>query len=423
MVECAYRGERIREIEEKWIDENVKDEEGRRRRKRHLSFILLELGNRADCTRKAVDGDFCEFHSSEYWKSHEKEIREEFLKLLENDGEKYFVGFHLPAIKFPKVVKGNLHMELTKIHGDLTASTEFKGEARFDGATFQEAWFGRATFQEAWFDGATFQALAWFDGAMFKGASFFINLKFDKWGLIILRSIQFENPRFVSFENTNMDRFLILSTNVEEISLSNVNLPKGLLKAHELLRTSSPVGFTFDDVIETYGRLRGNLERNHRFSDAGVLFVGEMEARRERKYYEMLRRHAYVLSLRERIAFQFKKAGLWLYVNVSSPFALYKYFSKYGESVWRPLAWSAIIILVMPLFFIVFDGQPTCINKLTDEYSNNLKLSFSLFFQMAQVDLKAPMGILLLSILERILGLLFSALEVLALRRMMERHP
>ncbi|MEM0172444.1 hypothetical protein [Thermofilum sp.] len=144
----------------------------------------------------------------------------------------------------------------------------------------------------------------------------------------------------------------------------------------------------------------------------------------ERKLREIERKEkAHVLSLRERIAFQFKRAGLWLYVNVSSPLALYKYFSKDGESVWRPLAWSAIIIFVMPLLFIVFGGQPTYVNKLTDEYYNNLKLSLSLFFQMAQVDLKVPMGILLSSILERILGLLFSALEVLALRRMLERHP
>jgi hypothetical protein len=30
VAKCAYRGERIREIEEKWIDENVKDEKEKR---------------------------------------------------------------------------------------------------------------------------------------------------------------------------------------------------------------------------------------------------------------------------------------------------------------------------------------------------------------------------------------------------------
>ncbi|MEM0235764.1 hypothetical protein [Thermofilum sp.] len=92
-----------------------------------------------------------------------------------------------------------------------------------------------------------------------------MNLKFNERGLIIHRSVLFENPHFVSFKNTDMDRFLILSTNVEEISLSNANLPKSLLKAHELLRTSIPIIFTFNDAIETYGRLGGNLERNTGF--------------------------------------------------------------------------------------------------------------------------------------------------------------
>ncbi|MEM0307068.1 MAG: hypothetical protein QXK01_08845 [Thermofilum sp.] len=47
--------------------------------------------------------------------------------------------------------------------------------------------------------------------------------------------------------------------------MSNANLPKSLLKAHELLRTSIPIIFTFNDAIETYGRLGGNLERNTGF--------------------------------------------------------------------------------------------------------------------------------------------------------------
>jgi len=71
----------------------------------------------------------------------------------------------------------------------------------------------------------------------------------------------------------------------------------------------------------------------------------------------------------------------------------------------------------MPFLFIWFGNQ--CLDK----YLDNLKLSISLFFQLAPVDYREPMSILLLSILERILGLLFSALEVLALKRMLERHP
>ncbi|MEM4946052.1 MAG: hypothetical protein QXU31_07065 [Archaeoglobaceae archaeon] len=44
---------------------------------------------------------------------------------MQRSGDKYCVGFHLPAIKLPKVVEGNLHMELAKIHGAFHASTKF----------------------------------------------------------------------------------------------------------------------------------------------------------------------------------------------------------------------------------------------------------------------------------------------------------
>lgn len=74
-------------------------------------------------------------------------------------------------------------------------------------------------------------------------------------------------------------------------------------------------------------------------------------------------------------------------------------------------------ISVMFILFALSGGQPI------GEYFNSLKHSFSLFFQLTPVDYRWPMGILLLSILERILGLLFPALKVLALRRMLERVP
>jgi hypothetical protein len=47
VAKCAYRRERIREIEEKWIDENIEDEEERRRKKEILSIILERLGEKA----------------------------------------------------------------------------------------------------------------------------------------------------------------------------------------------------------------------------------------------------------------------------------------------------------------------------------------------------------------------------------------
>jgi hypothetical protein len=41
VAKCAYCGERIREIEEKWIDENVEDEKERRWKKETLNIIVF----------------------------------------------------------------------------------------------------------------------------------------------------------------------------------------------------------------------------------------------------------------------------------------------------------------------------------------------------------------------------------------------
>ena len=468
MAKCAYRGNKIKEIEEKWIDENVEDEKEKERRKRSLDDILKKLGDKADCKLETVAGsDFCMFHDPNYWKNNEDEVRGEFLKLLQNGGDKYFVGFHLPSIEFPEVVEGDLHMELTKFHGYLNASTTFQGGAifagttfqklawfqgttfqrkaifagttfqggaAFEGATFQEAMFAEATFQrKAIFIEATFQELALFIEATFQGPTAFRSLKFKERGLVMFSSVKFENYHLVSFGETDIDRFLFLSTDIEKISLRNAKLPRGLLKAHEFLKNPElkHVEFTFDDVIETYGRLRGNLEKNHRFSEAGVLFVGEMDARREREYYEMLRKYEEEKTAsgqqqegrkRRDVVYHLKKAWLWLKTRIFSPLALYKLFSNYGESIWRPAIWGISTILVMTLLFtLAKSGDLQSLNF--KNILENLPLSVSLFFQLAPIDLKAPASIILLSALERIFGLLFLTLEVLALKRKLERHP
>jgi uncharacterized protein YjbI with pentapeptide repeats len=467
VAKCAYRGEKIREIEEKWIDENIEDKEERRWERLILYEILKVFEGRADCRFDAIPGrEFCIFHDPDYWREHPDEVREEFLKHLKEDEKKLFIGFHLPDIKLPKVVEKELHMELAKLHGTLEAiettfkgrasfdgakfkgltffETTFKGRASFDGARFKGlAWFfeakfkGRASFdgarfEEAWFIGATFKGRAsfdgarfeeaWFIGATFKGEARFVNLIMEGSAYAVFRSSVFEKPHLVSLKGTEIMRLLFLSTEIEKISLTNANLGGEILMVHELLKNPrSDVGFTFDDVIETYGRLRGNLERNHRFSDAGRFFRGEMEARRTRKYYEFLREHeGHAATFMRRISFNIRKGFLWVYVNFLSPYAIYKALAEYGESVWRPLLCSLATIFSMSLFFTFLQGGQVSPQSLL----NALGKSISLFFQLAPVDYAALPSIPpMLELLERILGLLLPGLEVIALKRMLERHP
>jgi len=131
MAKCAYRGKRTRKIEEKWINDNVEDEEERGRKKENLNEILKGLGEKADCRLEAIPGgEFCIFHDPDYWKAYSDEVREEFLNHLERDKEWLFIGFHLPSIKLPKTIKKELHMELAKLHGALEAEgTTFKARA------------------------------------------------------------------------------------------------------------------------------------------------------------------------------------------------------------------------------------------------------------------------------------------------------
>jgi uncharacterized protein YjbI with pentapeptide repeats len=305
---------------------------------------------------------------------------------------------------------------------------KFEGTALFDRATFKkETLFDGATFKEvAWFIGATFEGRALFDGAKFEWRAWFkyLNIIGDST-YVVFRSTVFEKPHLVSFEGTNIMRFLFLSTKIEEISFRNAEFrEEASLRVYDLLKNpKSRINFTFDDVIETYGRLRGNLEKNHRFSDAGIFFRGEMEARRMRPYYEFLRetdeKEGEETSF-GRISFNLRKWLLRFYVELS-PFALYKYFSEYGESVYRPLLCSFITIFLMAFLFTILGSPFFALSP--QSFLRSLGESVGLFFQVTPVDyatLPSPKS--MLQLLERILGLLFSALEVIALKRMLERH-
>jgi hypothetical protein len=138
VAKCAYRGERIREIEEKWIDENLEDEEEKRLRKDSLDVILRSLGDNANCMLNAIPGEeFCIFHDPNYWREHADEVRNAFQQRLKESKEGVFIGFHLPSIKFPEVVGNGLHMELSKFYDEVNAfRTRFEGPVYFDGTTF-----------------------------------------------------------------------------------------------------------------------------------------------------------------------------------------------------------------------------------------------------------------------------------------------
>lgn len=179
MVKCAYRGERIREIEEKWVDENERDEEEKIRRKELLKNAPVDAG----CVFDAIEGrEFCIFHDPNYWKENPEEVRRQFLKYLVESDEKIFGGFHLPSVSFPRIIKKEIHMEFTKFHGLLDGNDRtFESFVDFTGAEFEEASFSRTKFKgEARFDIATFKGEAWFIGTEFEEDASFVETDFRK---------------------------------------------------------------------------------------------------------------------------------------------------------------------------------------------------------------------------------------------------
>jgi uncharacterized protein YjbI with pentapeptide repeats len=404
------------------------------------------------CEEDAVEGGLCIFHHKTYWKEHKNEVRKKFMEKVEdairNKNSLLCIGYNLPEVDLSdKKFEASVYFTRAIFHeGVIFARAKFSSTVDFSFATFfsladfsftefsSEAEFNGTTFSSfAYFRETIFSSLAYayFSDATFKEIVSFVNLKMNKDSYIVFLSCTFEKPRLVFFAGTEIMRFLFLNTEIEKISLRNAKFNEKILKVHELLKDpkfqfKSPISqtnYTFDDVIETYGRLRGNLERNHRFSEAGKFFIGEMEVRRTREYYEFLREHekSKKEGFKEWLSFNLKKLYLKVYTNLISPFALYKAFSEYGESVLRPIAWSLLTIFATPILFILLGGQ-TSLRSFISSYGSNLVKSFGLFAQILPVDYPPLSSVTLIEVLERLLAILFAGLELMALKRRLERH-
>jgi len=416
-----------------------------------------------ECEEDAVKDGLCIFHHKTYWKEHKDEVREKFMEKVEdainNKKPLFCIGYNLPEVDLSKKkFEAPVYFTEAFFHEEANFNEVTFSEVNFNEVTFSEVNFRRARFSSyTFFIGTTFLSGTDFAGAMFsfdtlfiatfssfvnfrnatflsftgfkeadfKEATTFENLKMSKNSYIVFESCNFKKQHLVSFKKTEIMRFLFLSTEIEKISLRNAKFKEEILKVHELLKNpkSQDGLFTFDDVVETYGRLRGNFERNHRFSEAGKFFTGEMEVRRTREYYEFLREHekSKKEGFKGWLSFNLKKLYLKVYTNFLSPFALYKAFSEYGESILRPIAWSLLTILVMPILFILLGGQ-TSPQSFISSYGSNLVKSFGLFAQILPVDYPPPSLVTLIEVLERLLAILFAGLELMALKRRLERH-
>lgn len=418
-----------------------------------------------ECDEEAVDDELCIFHHPAYWEKHKEEVEKRFMEkvkdAVENEKSLFCIGYHLPKINLAEIeFNAHVYFNNAVFHEEaIFIRTDFSSHTSFNNATFSsDAFFNKAKFYYAYFTGVTFSSNVFFNKATFLSFAIFNNVTFSKkvdfsdamissWWVIfsganfegvamfeklqllgnayiVFESCRFEKPHLVSFQGTEVMRFLILSTEIKEISLRNARFEEKILKAHELLKKQVLQilsDYTFDDITETYARLRENFEENRRFSEAGKFFIGEMEVRRTRKYYEFLGEEQSKKGFREWFSFNLRRLFLKVYVSFLSPYALYKVFSEYGESMMRPFAWSLLTIFSIPILFTFLEGHAS-LQSFIDYYYGNLGKSFGLFIQILSVDYPPVSMLTIIEIIERILGVLFTGLELIALKRKLERH-
>jgi hypothetical protein len=209
------------------------------------------------CEEDAVKDGYCIFHHPEYWKEHKEEVRKKFMEKVEdainNKKPLICIGYNLPEVDLSqKTFEAPVYFTKAFFHEKAKFNfTNFSSTVYFDVTTFS-SW--------ADFIGAKFSSYVNFKNADFEGVTAFERLITTNNSFIVFESCKFKEPRLVSFRGTDVMSFLFLSTDIEKISLRNAKFDEKILRVHELLKDpKSRINYTFDDVIETYGRLRGNL--------------------------------------------------------------------------------------------------------------------------------------------------------------------
>ncbi len=147
----------------------------------------------------------------------------------------------------------------------------------------------------------------------------------------------------------------------------------------------------YEYLASTYEALRENYESKNRYVEAGDFYIGEMEARKK------------WLKSREKETIT-KRISDWGYREMITA---YKWLSLYGESAALPLLW---ILITAGIFALAFSQSQAM------DLKNAISASLLTIYQTPPPDIP---GILALP--ERLLGLLFNALFILALNRKFRR--
>ncbi|ODS35326.1 MAG: hypothetical protein A7316_04060 [Candidatus Altiarchaeales archaeon WOR_SM1_86-2] len=268
--------------------------------------------------------------------------------------------------------KGKANFGLAQFNGDvLFFKAEFNSKANFEGAKFIDC--------KADFRSARFCDSAKFVGDCFPSSASFYHSVFEQPKKVEFESMDLSNVSFLHCHGIENFRF------VDE----NWNIKYGRNAVYDEIKLDKSKDKNYRLVEEVYRKLRLNYERNLRFSEAGDFYIGEMEMRRKNA------------RVKNKIEY-----ALIIFYNLAS---------HYGESYLRPLYWMFGITFLFALGYAEFNSLNPFNFELGDifRFLGYFGISMSVFFQMPPEYLPYTFAITL----ERLLGALFVALFVLALRR------
>jgi uncharacterized protein YjbI with pentapeptide repeats len=343
---------------------------------------------------------------------------------------------------------GNVHFRKANFYKASFIGVIFKKKADFEEIEFTDLTvFSRAKFfKTAWFNNALFQAMAKFAGSEFHESVSFMDCQFNSLaifmscvfykgvifktsesssGYLIFLASYFQSPKNVQIIGYSFSRVSFVLTDIEGVIWIPMCKEDKYILDDKLLRllegeyhrdlvtdnpdiTSKLVSIlnpyiNRESVIQEYKRIRKCLESNKMFTEAVDLFIREMELARK------------FLSWRRNF---FEKIAHFLY----------DIFSKYGESINRPILFVLGVNFLAPILLLLLfpplDSFDTAISRLS-EYPKYFQAVLAVFMQIksfADPELGLKNIPLIIEILIRIFAIIIFGNLFVAVRRRLERR-
>ena len=222
------------------------------------------------------------------------------------------------------------------------SSAEFKGEAQFKGAIFKKAarfsyadFSLQARFEDVQFNGtANFSRCTFLDLAEFRRASFDPQIEGEPSAVFSLA--EFSKPGEIIFDDVDLSRALFHNCDVSEVSFTSSarwgtrRRNRGLTVYEETIPYKHDFARRLERhgqrdhraIAQVYQQLKKNYDARLDYWTANECHFGEMEMKRLTGPTS-----GKLLGLRR-----------WFQSNLSLV-AFYRWFSDYGNSYWKPMAW------------------------------------------------------------------------------------